>query len=66
MHPAFHEEIARSRQAEFLREAQHARLAAEARQNRQGLSLRESLSTITAYMSRKRAKAPELVVRPAQ
>jgi len=66
MHPAFHEEIARSRQADFLREAQVAALAAEARQNREGPSWGQKLSALTAQMSRKRTRATRLVVRAAQ
>ena len=65
MHPAFHEEIARSRQADFLREARVAALAAEARQNRDGPSWGERLSALTAQMSRKRTRATRLVVRAA-
>jgi hypothetical protein len=66
MHPVFHEEIARSRQADFLREAKAAHLASEARQNRDGVSWRERLGTLTAQMARRRTRATRLVVRAAQ
>jgi hypothetical protein len=46
MHPAFHQEIARSRQADLLREAQMARLAAQV--PRRGF--RETLSGLAARL----------------
>jgi hypothetical protein len=46
MHPAFHQELARSRQADMLNEARLAHLAAEAKAaNPQRSSLFEKLSS---------------------
>ncbi len=49
MHPAFHQEIARSRQADFLREAELARLAAQVRHEH---TWRQSLSALVARVPR--------------
>ena len=55
MHPAFHQEIARSRQADLLREAQMAHLAAQF--PRRGL--RDTLSGLAARLPQRERRSHE-------
>ncbi|HEY2935975.1 MAG TPA: hypothetical protein VGJ25_05205 [Gaiellaceae bacterium] len=61
MHPAFHQEIARSRQADLLREAQMAHLAAQFPRR----SFRETLSGLAAHLPQRgrRSTEPALGIR---
>jgi hypothetical protein len=60
MHPAFHQEIARSRQAEMLKEARLAHLAREARIANPRPGLIERLASRIPHRRRLRAHRPVL------
>jgi hypothetical protein len=63
MHPAFHQELARSRQADMLKEARLAHLAAESRAANPRLGLLEKLS---ARMPQRRLHRPVFGLARAQ